>query len=1390
MARTSDVQLVIRARNEAQRTLDQLNSAVQRLAGSQDGLTASADRTGAELQQLERGLSQLQKYNASIAASIESATGAMSRQAQALLGTNAQIQDRKNRVAELTRALDILKREADQAFVGPRRNGLDASIKSAQGQLKQANADVARLSGTFNRELAALQSSRQAFAAIKQTQREAESSIAGVTAEIAQQTQAIEANNAAARQAKAAQTFFNAKAAPGLGRNPLSAGDKEEIAAILRVAGARDIEIQKLRAEEQATAELMRTQEAQRRAATLGVSGQSGKSARDSAAVFQEADIAATKRFQDQMGMAAARSKEMQAAVAKLRAELNPLAAVEEKLVIEEAKLNALHKAGRISADELSGGLRLLRKRADEAKRALNGQNGLDSRGRPSLFGLKPYELQNLSFQINDVFTQLGSGAPLTQVIAQQGGQILQLFPKVGSAIAAGLTSAPVLIFTAALAGVVIGLKEAADQAEELRKFEAILTASADGAKVQAKALQGATRELDRYGLSAEEAVDAIKLFFREGIDSSRFVEFGETAKDLADAMGIDLVQATKEVAEGFSKGYDSVKKLDDAYDFLTAAQRANIRTLFEEGRAGEARNEALRIFSEQMGKAADKARGEWSEAFRSLGSAWDTFTNKLANSGPIQKLSKWLGDAAIGANLLTVELAGAGNASETLLLIARRVRDIGELEEQIRGSTDKFANDSRKRRIDVLQRQLVDLRQQLKEFQDKAENNGGDTLRADREGEKRADEDLRRADERRLASEQQVSQEKRLQIAYQDALLEAQEKGASAAAAREHALVAQAAERRKIEKEITAERERREREFAAQIADNGRDQLIQTAQRFTGFSENNPAQRGDLQDFFRQNGINVDPKMTAWCAAFVNAVLATNGLPGTGKLNARSFLGFGQDVTSNPEQGDIVVLKRGKNPAEGHVGFFQGFDERGNVRVLGGNQGDRVSTQTFDRKDVLGIRRAPSLGQVATEQLREDEQQAKALDAAIEKQDQFKAAIDRQIESRKADTEQLREQAGLTGEALLDAEKRAAIEDAVLKVRQDAAKVRDELVEKGASEQQLKDFDAGLEKQIADVRDAEAAWLDLAKARDLAQAQRVAAEQPVADLVAQRDEIQRQIEFFQQNGQAGIAAQLEPQLAAVNLQLDGALDKLRAFYDTIIAQGPVAAANLGLTVEQVKTLRLGLETLSSKAINLGTQFLQTGRQINESLAGNAASGFDYFAQRVAAGDNVLRSLRDAFLQFASDFLRQIAQMIIQQAIFNALGGANGSGNGGSGGFISALIGSLFHEGGVVGRDGQPRAALPGWWDNAARMHTGGIAGLRPNEIPAILQEGEEVLTRGDPRHVLNGGGGGDGAGGVKIVNAIDSGDFVSHGLSTKKGEKAVMNFIRANKGAVKRELS
>jgi uncharacterized protein (TIGR02594 family) len=135
----------------------------------------------------------------------------------------------------------------------------------------------------------------------------------------------------------------------------------------------------------------------------------------------------------------------------------------------------------------------------------------------------------------------------------------------------------------------------------------------------------------------------------------------------------------------------------------------------------------------------------------------------------------------------------------------------------------------------------------------------------------------------------------------------------------------------------------------------------FEVAKSFVGSNERRDAQA--LSKFFSKTaGQNLDPRKTAWCAAFVNATLAANGQKGTDGLLAREFLKVGTP-TKEPTQGDIVVLSRGNSSWQGHVGFYAGKDSKGNVLVLGGNQGDAVSVSAYPSSRVLGYRVPPKAG-------------------------------------------------------------------------------------------------------------------------------------------------------------------------------------------------------------------------------------------------------------------------------------------------------------------------------------------------------------------------------------------------------------------------------------------
>lgn len=95
----------------------------------------------------------------------------------------------------------------------------------------------------------------------------------------------------------------------------------------------------------------------------------------------------------------------------------------------------------------------------------------------------------------------------------------------------------------------------------------------------------------------------------------------------------------------------------------------------------------------------------------------------------------------------------------------------------------------------------------------------------------------------------------------------------------------------------------------------------------------------------------------TPWCAAFVGGVLEECGIKSSRSAAARSYLDWGNKI-AGPAVGCVVVFwRKFLGSGSGHVGFVVGKDAFGNLLVLGGNQGDKVSILPFNPKRVLDYR-------------------------------------------------------------------------------------------------------------------------------------------------------------------------------------------------------------------------------------------------------------------------------------------------------------------------------------------------------------------------------------------------------------------------------------------------
>jgi len=242
----------------------------------------------------------------------------------------------------------------------------------------------------------------------------------------------------------------------------------------------------------------------------------------------------------------------------------------------------------------------------------------------------------------------------------------------------------------------------------------------------------------------------------------------------------------------------------------------------------------------------------------------------------------------------------------------------------------------------------------------------------------------------------------------------------------------------------------------------------------------------------------------------------------------------------------------------------------------------------------------------------------------------------------------------------------------------------------------------------------------------------------------------------------------------------------VRLGVDKLIAGLKQAQAEAAATASTVK--RIGLYLAQDVASGAADALVTLGKGLAGAIQGANSMG------------DAFKGAMDAFRTFAADFLQRIAQMIIEALILQAIQNAINSSSGGYGAAIGAVFGAASkHQGGIAGGasgTNPTRWVNPGVFAGAARFHNGGTpgmssTGLKSNELPIIVERGEEVVTADDPRHINNYQGGASGNAVPPIQNNImlDSLEVVQNAMARPEGQKAFMSFIRANKSGIKATL-
>lgn len=192
-----------------------------------------------------------------------------------------------------------------------------------------------------------------------------------------------------------------------------------------------------------------------------------------------------------------------------------------------------------------------------------------------------------------------------------------------------------------------------------------------------------------------------------------------------------------------------------------------------------------------------------------------------------------------------------------------------------------------------------------------------------------------------------------------------------------------------------------------------------------------------------------------------------------------------------------------------------------------------------------------------------------------------------------------------------------------------------------------------------------------------------------------------------------------------------------KALQDAVADTGADGAEALDGATASAQRLGQAVAEAGAASTGAGAATNSGWRAVSEALKGYASDALNWgktlgetLSKAFSGAENAFRSFVETgkldFRGMVRSILADLAVLQFRRAVLgpvaNALGGIFGGG-----GSVTAAV---FHTGGMVGISGHQRNVPSALFARAPRLHRGGWVGLRPDEVPTILQRGERVLNR------------------------------------------------------------
>lgn len=286
-------------------------------------------------------------------------------------------------------------------------------------------------------------------------------------------------------------------------------------------------------------------------------------------------------------------------------------------------------------------------------------------------------------------------------------------------------------------------------------------------------------------------------------------------------------------------------------------------------------------------------------------------------------------------------------------------------------------------------------------------------------------------------------------------------------------------------------------------------------------------------------------------------------------------------------------------------------------------------------------------------------------------------------------------------------------------------------------------------------------------------------------------------IEEVNSKREAGVINE-DTQVAAVNKINQETEQPIVAALDSLQKQGEASSGLLG--PEKWSQLQANIAATKAALVDLTGTFTTMDSTIVQGVLDGMATALNSIVSELVQVGVGAQSMAGAFqaagvavLQFFAQFLQKIAVAIFQQMILNSLAGMGGGIGGAAVAAGGVISGSAKHNGGIIGSatsgGQQTKNVSPMWFANAKRFHDGGLPGLKSDEVPTILQKGEEVLSKDDPDNIMNQNASTSSSAGrdpgVRFV-LVDDRAKVPEAMNSSEGERVILQVLQRNAPTVK----